>query len=80
MIYLFLFLLGMLACWLICRRKISDLEFDKEILLDFNEKLMRDRDELEERYLLTSRGYIAHLDSHYCVVIEVEEEWQELFL
>jgi hypothetical protein len=40
-------------------------------------KLVRDRDEIEQRYLLETKGYVAHLDSHVCVVVPEEEEWPE---
>lgn len=60
------FLYGLLLGLLASQRQISELEVDKETLLDFNEKLIRDRDEIEQRYLLTSRGYIAHLDGYEC--------------
>ena len=33
--------------WFSCRKQIADLEFEKEMVLDFNEKLTRDRDEIE---------------------------------
>ena len=58
--------IGLLIALILSQQKISELEFDKETLLDFNEKLIRDRDEIEQRYTLTSRGYIAHLDTHEC--------------
>lgn len=54
-------------------RIVGDLEFDKIMLLDSNEHLTRDRDELEQRYLLTSKGYAAHLGGHVCVPVEVDD-------
>jgi hypothetical protein len=60
-------LLGYLLCRLGEKAKIANLEFDKEMLLDFNEKLIRDRDEIEARYSMTFHGYVNHLDTHVCV-------------
>lgn len=73
-------LLGSLVGYLLCRRYwkrvVSDLEFDKEMLLDFNEKLIRDRDEIEARYSMTFHGYVNHLDTHVCRrVVVAEKEW-----
>ena len=50
MIYLIpAFLLGMLACWLIWRPERKRLIFNNEMLLDFNEKMLREKEELEEQ-------------------------------
>jgi len=38
------FLFGFLVGWIVSQQKICYLEFDKETLLDFNERLIRDRD------------------------------------
>lgn len=67
-------LLGMFIAWLVYRKRISNLEFNNETLLDFNEKLTR---ELEAQ-TLASKGYIAHLDSHVCMPVPREEEWPEV--
>lgn len=68
MIYLIpTFLLGMLVGWLIMRWELNCLKVDKQTLLDFNERLIRDREDLDQRYLMISRGYIAHLDKYECV-------------
>jgi hypothetical protein len=66
-------LVGMGIMWW----RVRKLEFDKEILLDFNERLIADRDEVEQRYLLETKAYIRHLDSHVCVFVPDEEEWPE---
>lgn len=51
--------LGSIVGYFLCRRiwkgVVSNLEFDKEMLLDFNEKLIRDRDEIEARYELEAK-------------------------
>lgn len=60
--------LGSLVCCFLRRRedqkRIAQLEFDKEMLLDFNEKLIRDREEVESR----------------CVLIPKDEDWPEIVL
>lgn len=53
------------------RKRISDLKFDKEMLLDFNEKLIRDRDEIENKLKVQdgiSECYARHLETHECRV------------
>jgi hypothetical protein len=57
------FLLGFLVGWMLSQ---NIAEIEKQDLLDFNEMVLRDREQLEERYLLTSTGYINHLNSHEC--------------
>jgi hypothetical protein len=41
-------------------------------------KLVRDRDEMDQRYLRETKAYIHHLDSHHCVFLGKEEEWPEM--
>lgn len=71
MIYIPAFLVGMLACWLMMRWEVKDLEFDKEMLLDFNEKQIRLIEELEahETALSLRLFYLEHP--------ELKEEWPE---
>ena len=61
---------GSIVGYFLCRRDwkrvVSDLEFEKEMLLDFNEKLIRDRDQIEQRYEMAVRAYVGHLDNFDC--------------
>lgn len=78
MIYIFpAFLLGILVSSLLMRRENADLKLNNEMLLDFNEKLIRDRDELELRYKAAMAIYLNHRNSHVCVEVPKEEEWPE---
>ena len=69
--------MGYVPCRRDWKRVVSDLEFDKEMLLGFNEKLTRDRDEIEARYSTTFQGYVNHLGTHVCVFAPKDEEWPE---
>lgn len=65
------FLIGMLVCWVLLRKEISNLKFDKEMLLDFNEKQIRLIEELEahETELSLRLFYAEHP--------ELKEEWPD---
>ena len=81
--FLCLFLGSIVGCLLYGRGervRIAQLELDKEMLLDFNEKLIREKEELGFRYEREARSYIRHLDSHICVFQPADEEWPELIL
>jgi phage regulator Rha-like protein len=45
------------------------------MLLDFNEKLIRDFDQLERESKAFSGMYAEHLELNVCVLKEQEEEW-----
>lgn len=72
------FLLGVFITYLVMRCEIKDLKADKEMVLNFNEKLIRDHDEINPRYELEAKSYIRHLDSHRCVYVPEEEEWPSI--
>ena len=58
--------IGLLIALILSQHRISELEFDNDQLLNFNEWLLREKEKSEEQCLLTSRGYINHLDTHEC--------------
>jgi uncharacterized membrane-anchored protein YhcB (DUF1043 family) len=70
-------LIGMFIMKFDRRSLIRDLEADKEILLDFHDKLIADREEMDQRYLRETKAYINHLDTHVCRFVGKEEEWPE---
>lgn len=71
MIHLFpAFLIGMFVAWFVFRRRLRDLESDKENLLDFNEQQQRVIEALQERETQLSLRlfYAEHPELN-------EEEW-----
>jgi hypothetical protein len=71
--------LGSLVGYLLCRLgEKARIANEKQDLLDFNEQLLREKEELEFRYEHEARSYIRHLDSHCCVFQPVDEEWLEV--
>ena len=67
------FALGYLLCFLIMRRQLKRVEFDKQILLDFNEKLVRDREVVEEQLKAQDQiveAHCEHLKYYDCVFRE----------
>jgi hypothetical protein len=70
--------IGSIVGYLLCRRDwkslVAQLEDEKQQLCEFNEKIRNDRDEIENRYAMTFRGYVNHLDTHVCQRIPVGDE------
>ena len=54
--------------------RIAQLEFEKQLLVEFNERAIADRDELEQRLLAGMKLWLEHKDTYSCVEVGREDK------